>query len=141
MLRDAARASLRGLAPLARAARELARHGIAAHAQPSRLLSPSAAAHPRICARWEPFAREPPLVTTQGVELVSVAPRQAGQCVVSSLAEAPMFGITFSPLAWAVHPTLAPSLELSSTKKKRKLKMNRHKVKKRRRKDRFKNKV
>lgn len=33
------------------------------------------------------------------------------------------------------------SLELSSTKKKRKLKMNRHKVKKRRKKNRFKNKV
>jgi hypothetical protein len=77
---------------------------------------------------WEPFARPPPLVP-----LVTAF---AHDELISSLRAA---AARIAPVGLAPH--VVPSLELSSTKKKRAKKMNRHKVKKRRKKDRFKNKA
>jgi hypothetical protein len=72
-------------------------------------------------AAWEPFARE-------------------WQAHASVLPQRP-FSLAIQPLHELLEPRpCSPSLELSSTKKKRRTKMNRHKVKKRRKKDRFKNK-
>lgn len=157
------------MATTTRVMRGVVRSGLAvARARPPSLPLPTAAcAVPALLSsqRWEPFAHEPLAhlaLPTQGRASSSLLALMRAERFAGVVADAPtkashlfdddhqQFQLLRSspeaqrdgnPITCGVGILPVVSFELSSTKKKRKLKMNRHKVKKRRKKDRFKNKV
>mmetsp|Transcript_40537 Transcript_40537/g.100216 ORF Transcript_40537/g.100216 Transcript_40537/m.100216 type:complete len:165 (-) Transcript_40537:400-894(-) len=95
---------------------------------------------------WEPFAQQPRLI------LVQQAHQVQPHTLIADALRAPLLlahgGALSAPGAspaigfgMPAETAVPVGMELSSTKKKRKLKMNQHKVSKRRKKDRYKNKV
>lgn len=155
----------RGMRRLAATVRAASSSGlVGARAPPARVPPPTASSlRPLLSShRWEPFALEPTLPPAATPELLALAravpaasASQRAAARVALASEGTSSSVAaHGPSLWSWSLAEAAedagldggtlplvSLELSSTKKKRKLKMNRHKVKKRRKKNRFKNKV